>query len=375
MVGGYSLVFSGSVAFSSDVKFGANIGSFIVYDSEMLSKNYIVYQSNIDVSKAYVKSLCDIESKFIDKEWKYYIFEVNYTNTSKCASKNTILALWDIKYPNTHNNTGKTFQKNEYFSYLLDLDTPTLKSLLPELKADLEKYALYRNFQGEISMKYLKYVFGQRKFLEAEYKLKIITEILEARTKKYILPIVGSKLSESFTKIPNSPRPYRSAYTDGIHHAWDIDGKFRDEIVALDSGVIVRIVADFEQKDFDRIVYSDNGDEHRKTKNLDILRGKQVWLKTMKWDVVFYSHLDEIYDDIQEWMKIEKWHKIGRTGVTGVPEEGYDDYHLHFSVMKNPYTLKMWEKYDFGDYMQWDWYTKWMSHQEVITEQKKIFEY
>jgi hypothetical protein len=29
-------------------------------------------------------------------------------------------------------------------------------------------------------------------------------------------------------------------------------------------------------------------------KNLDVLRGKQVWLKTLKGDVVFYSHLAEV---------------------------------------------------------------------------------
>jgi len=70
--------------------------------------------------------------------------------------------------------------------------------------------------------------------------------------------------------------------------------------VALDDGIIVRVVNDFDASDLSRIIYGENLSEEQKLKNLDLLRGKQVWLKTMKGEVVFYSHLDTIPSSITE---------------------------------------------------------------------------
>ena len=125
-------------------------------------------------------------------------------------------------------------------------------------------------------------------------------KIISARNKKYISPVPGKSVVEKFTKIPNSGRPYRAGYTDGIHHGWDIDAPIGTDTVALDDGIIVRVVSDFSTSDFSRIVYGENLTHEQKLKNLDILRGKQVWLKTMKGEVVFYSHLDTVPSDIFE---------------------------------------------------------------------------
>ena len=84
----------------------------------------------------------------------------------------------------------------------------------------------------------------------------------------------------------------------------------------------------------------------QKLKNLDILRGKQVWLKTMKGEVVFYSHLDIIPSDLSEGMFVSRGHNLGTTGVSGVPQDGYDDFHLHFAIMENPYIFENAGTYD-----------------------------
>lgn len=60
------------------------------------------------------------------------------------------------------------------------------------------------------------------------------------------------------------------------------------------------MVRGFEWSDFSNIVYGDNLSEEQELKNLDILRGNQVWIKTMKGDVAFYSHLSSIPENITE---------------------------------------------------------------------------
>jgi murein DD-endopeptidase MepM/ murein hydrolase activator NlpD len=104
------------------------------------------------------------------------------------------------------------------------------------------------------------------------------------------------------------------------------------------------------------------------------LRGNQVWLKTSKWDLIFYSHLAEIENGLKEWQKVFEWQTLGTVGITGVPDKNYTDYHLHFELRKNPYDLKMAWKYTLQDYMNWDWYFKWKSAQYIQQNQYTIFQ-
>jgi hypothetical protein len=111
----------------------------------------------------------------------------------------------------------------------------------------------------------------------------------------------------------------------------------------------------------------------QKLRNLDVHRGNQVWLKTMKWEIVLYSHLEDVYDDIEEWMFVSKWTKLWTTWITGVPERWYTDYHLHFAIHKNPYnSFKAW-KYSIDEYMTWDWLLKWLDMNDVKVKQQEIF--
>jgi murein DD-endopeptidase MepM/ murein hydrolase activator NlpD len=138
--------------------------------------------------------------------------------------------------------------------------------------------------------------------------------------------------------------------------------------------VIVRIVNDFMESDFSRVVYDANMSDNQKLKNLDILRWNQVWLKTMKGEVIFYSHLSSVADSLQEGQFVKSGQKLWKIGVSWVPEAGYDDYHLHFAIMKNPYNASRAGSYDFGDYMSWDWQTKWLDAAQTAEAQKKIFQ-
>jgi hypothetical protein len=186
--------------------------------------------------------------------------------------------------------------------------------------------------------------------------------------------LAGHKLPTLATKVPNSWRWYRANYTDGIHHWWDIDWKLWEQILAIDDWIIVRVVNDFKFDDLDKIKYWDNLTDYDKIKNLDILRGNQVWLKTMKWDVVFYSHLNEIFTNIEVWEVVKKWQPIWTIWITGVPDKNYKDFHIHFPIQVNPHEKKMVWKYDIDDYLKWDWLFKDKSINEILKEQYSIFE-
>lgn len=61
----------------------------------------------------------------------------------------------------------------------------------------------------------------------------------------------------------------------------------------------------FSDNDFENLVYGEDLSSDQKLKNLDILRGNQVWQKTLKGEVIFYSHLEDVDSDLKEGMFVE----------------------------------------------------------------------
>lgn len=239
-------------------------------------------------------------------------------------------------------------------------------------KENLSKYKW--DFTESLWVNYYIYLKNNRLFQEAEYNIEVVTQILNARQEKYLIPVEWVKLPTLSSKVPNSWRPYRSSYTDWVHHWWDFDWNYWDEVRALDDWIIVRVVSGFEWDDYDNLVYGTNVSNEEKVTNLDILRGNQIWVKTSKWDVVFYSHLSSIYDNINEWTVVKKWQVMWAIWASWVPDESYTDYHLHLPIHKNPYIREKAWTYTFEDYMNWDWYLKWESVENVLKEQYNIFE-
>ena len=145
------------------------------------------------------------------------------------------------------------------------------------------------------------------------------------------------------------------------------------QVSAIDKWIIIRVVDGFNYRDIADIKKWASLSHSEKLRNLDILRGNQVWLKTTKWDVIFYSHLNKIFNNIKEGKIISVDTPIGTIGKTGVPDKNYSNYHLHFPIQKNPYNSKKAGKYSLEDYMSWDWYLKWLTQEEVLKWQNLIF--
>ena len=81
-----------------------------------------------------------------------------------------------------------------------------------------------------------------------------------------------------------------------------------------------------------------------------------------------------IESDLQEGDFVERGNILWKVGTSGVPEVGYDDFHLHFAIMENPYNYLKAGTYDFGDYMAWDWLTKGQSYEDTLYNSGIIFE-
>ena len=222
---------------------------------------------------------------------------------------------------------------------------------------------------------YFKFLKKKRRYNEYSYELDVINLILSWRKQKYISPMVWYRIPDTYFKIPNSPREYRKEYTDWIHHWWDMDSPFWEEVIALDDWIIVRIVRGFDYSDLWKIKRWNNLTYEEKLKNLDLLRWNQVWLKTVKWDVVFYSHLDKFFSYINEWMIIKSWIPLWTVWISWIPDKSYNNSHLHFAIMKNPYNKYLAWSYDILDYMKWDWLFMNKDMEYIIENTKNIFVY
>lgn len=367
----YSLVFAGTGFFDGTTKVEFKLSDNIYQDSISLNSTKVMFKSWHDLSKYKIKSECSIFSKMAYKKDDLYMFDLKVF-WNECDNKNFILV-------NENNEIVSQFSFNlinEYdiLSKLLDLDTNNLQKLQLTLATKYKSYSKYESFDKNLESDYYSFLQKNRVLNETIYNKKLIDNIIKNRSEKYIVPVAWRSIPTNNVRLPNTWRPYRQAYTDWIHHWWDIYWNFWEQVISLDDGIIVRTVDQFDFSDLNKIKKWKNLSKDDLIRNLDILRGKQVWLKTMKWDVIFYSHLNDIFANVKVWEVVKKWQPLWTIWITWVPDEDYTDYHLHFEVQKNPFSLKAWESYDIDDYLKWDWLMDWKTIDYVKEHQLEFFE-
>jgi hypothetical protein len=93
----------------------------------------------------------------------------------------------------------------------------------------------------------------KRALKETQFIQSFLQNLLKQRTEKYLVPVAGYNISTKHSRIPNAGRPYRESYTDGIHHGWDVGSKLGESVRALDNGMIIRVISDFEYSDLNYI--------------------------------------------------------------------------------------------------------------------------
>jgi len=358
-------VFWTDLIFTPQISTKKVLSSNIFLNDKKLKENYIFYISDWDLSKYNIKSECDVKSKFIWSNKRMYVFKIIYLN--KC--NNWIISLKTengITIKNSYYNFN-IISKNELWDSFVDLDNVSLNKIRLNIRKQILQYdpSLYKTVFKKEQRK--------KEIIELNYKRELIKEIIELRKLKYLIPVNWYKISDNKNELPNAGRPYRKDYTDWIHHWWDIKAPLYTPVVAIDKWIIIKIVKDFNYYDLSNIKKYWILTKQDEINNLDILRWNQVWLKTSKWDVIFYSHLSSVKEKLKIWNIVYKWEELWKIWISWVPDKNYKNFHLHFSIMKNPYLKEKIWKYNEMDYLNWDWYFKWKSLNYVLENSKNIF--
>ncbi len=371
MLSWIGLAYWAYINFSKKINFVDKSGKNIFVDVKGLDSVILSFKSNKDISKAYIHTNCESESTFITQEEDIYFFKFTLSD-QHCQNPNFNLKLWEEIFVNT--NFKLTFEKKtQLYSLILDYSSQDIVKTQIALSEKIKTYSQYKELKKSSGSSFMSQLQKQRIYQQLVYKNNLLDKIVEKRQDKYSLPVKGYEIATGLNVIPNADRNYRKEYTDGIHHWWDIMAPLWTPVSAIDNGIIIRVVRDFEYEDISNIKKTLPITHSEKLRNLDILRWNQVWLKTMKWDVIFYSHLDNIYDNIEEGVFITEWTDIWTIGKTWVPDRDYTNFHLHFPIQKNPYNPKKAWKYSLEDIMDWDWYLKWLDATSVVNGQGDIF--
>jgi murein DD-endopeptidase MepM/ murein hydrolase activator NlpD len=372
IISSFSLAFGNIIGLNNTIELGSIISKNIFLDSPLLNTITIAYRSDSDISNYTFSSACKTKTSYVWKDNDFYFFKLSFLDKT-CNKPYTYLKNWGKAIPNSWFSVNFINDASLY-TILLDLNDENVEKIKEKYKNIAKKLMLYNNLKEEnIKVSDLGYLVKKRSYQEGLYKKGVIENIINKRQEKYTIPLLGYNLPTRIDKMPNSPRPYRADTTDGVHHSWDIDTPFWETTIALDDGIIIRIVDTWKKEDLTNIKKWSNLTEEEKSRNLDILRGNQVWIKTMKGELVMYAHLDTINTSIKEGMFVEKETPFWTVWASGVPEEWYNDYHLDFAIYENPYILTKAGKYDLDDYMKWDWKMKGKEKDYVLEHQYDFF--
>ncbi|MCH8518463.1 M23 family metallopeptidase [Candidatus Gracilibacteria bacterium] len=381
ILSGYGFVFGSSqeiytsqntLKITNEARFVSDLGRTVYLDNEELRSVLLVFRGSDNIKGYKIHSVCNTHSEYKFSYRDIHFFLLEYLD-EHCENSTVALKNQDIIISRSL-GTLSFSSRNKEFSVLLDMDDAQLSGYDHELARRLRGIGVFRNYNQNITLQTLPNHFKKYQALEIGYMRRLIGDIQEGRQKKYISPVPGYHIEKQANKVPNAGRPYREGYTDGVHHGWDIDAPLGTPIVALDDGIIVRVRDGFKADDFREIVYGSDVSYEQQLENLDILRGNQVWHKTLKGEVIFYSHLDEVNPGLQDGMYIERGSYIGTVGITGVPGTGYEDFHLHFDVKIPPFTPGREGTYTLMEYMKWPWSGKGQSRQDVYSLIDTMFE-
>lgn len=354
----------------------ANLNKNILPGDVDLWSSMLVVRASKETTNLSLSSGCEHTEKLIYKNTDleaYNLYVLKISLYSSDCTNNTVFIKNNGKDVGLYhlNIVSRSAKLEKSLDNSSEYLTTELKSLTIFLRDTTEKIAQKKDIStlsAKISQIELWY---DKKWLEHEKELR--EDILQKRNNlTFISPIRGKSLSTRNTKMPNSPRPFRAAVTDGVHHGWDIDAPIGTPIHAIGEGMIIRIVDNFTWKDFDRITRKKYLTDYEKARNLDILRWNQVWLKTIDGNVIFLSHLSEIAPWLHVWQKVEKWDNLGKVWISGVPDKWYTDSHLHFEIVQNPHTTR-----DIPapteEMIMWSYLGKWLSKSQVLSLQDSLF--
>lgn len=154
-------------------------------------------------------------------------------------------------------------------------------------------------------------------------------------------PIPGARISTRDTHLPGAPRPYRSGTHEGLDYYYGYCGVkiyTGAPVYAAAEGIVVRVDSDYRElteEEREEILQAVNKLGFTPEKELDRLRGRQVWVLHRDNIVTRYAHLDEVNEDLKVGNKVSRGDFLGTIGNSGTSADvaGAEmGAHLHFEI-------------------------------------------
>ena len=152
-------------------------------------------------------------------------------------------------------------------------------------------------------------------------------------------PIPGARVPDDDAHLPNAERAYRSGVAQGFSFWAESSGVpivYGTPVIAAGDGVVLR--ADQSYAELGRTEWDDllvrvaQGADDR---DLDLLRGRQVWLRLDDGRVVRYGHLAGVRSGLAVGARVARGRVIGTVGNSGTPDAvagRTTNARLHFEV-------------------------------------------
>ena len=152
-------------------------------------------------------------------------------------------------------------------------------------------------------------------------------------------PVPGARIPGDDDHLPGATRAYRSGVAEGftfwpessgvpIVHGTPVIAAGSGEVIRVDAGYVEPSVAEWEALLARVEAGADDAD-------LDLLRGRQVWLRLDDGRVVRYGHLASVRSGLSVGQRVARGRVIGTVGNSGTPDGvagRAGNARLHFEV-------------------------------------------
>jgi murein DD-endopeptidase MepM/ murein hydrolase activator NlpD len=152
-------------------------------------------------------------------------------------------------------------------------------------------------------------------------------------------PIPGARLPNDDTHLPNAERAYRAGVSEGFSFWPDSSGvpiHYGTPVIAVGDGVVRRADEPYAELSLaewnDLLLRVADGADAR---DLDQLRGRQVWIELDDGRVVRYGHLSSVRAGISAGTRVERGRVIAAVGNSGTGDGvagRTSNARLHFEI-------------------------------------------
>lgn len=138
-------------------------------------------------------------------------------------------------------------------------------------------------------------------------------------------PIPGASLPEDDSYLPSSPRIYRRGENQGFDFYGNDSGTpivFGQSVIASADATVIRadtVFTELSQPDWEALL-SKVSDRGANEEDLNLLRGRQVWLELADGRILRYAHLSGIEPDIEVGQQVYRGQVIAAVGNSGTDD-------------------------------------------------------